>query len=97
MSVSLAEALDNLGTQLGTIDKQFASKFSEFRNEVGALDKKMTADKDVFNSARKQDTPAGAVGGNYFGRQYQRQVGGRLGATHNENEFAYSSGVSRYV
>ena len=97
MSVPLAEALDNLGRQLGNIDTQFASKFNEFRNEVGALDKKMNADKEVFNSARKQEIPPALSGGNYYGRQYQRQVGGRLGATKYENEFAYNSGVSRYI
>ena len=98
MSVSLAEALDMMTETLGTIDSGFASQFNTFKTNVLTLDRNVRADQAVFNSARRQSVdPSVAVGGNYYGRQFQRQVGGRLGATHNENEFAYSSGVSRYV
>ena len=98
MSVSLAVALEGMKTELGKIDSQFASQFGIFKSNILSLDQKVKADKLTFNSARRQAIdPSVAVGGNYYGRQYERQVGGRLGATHNENEFAYNSGVSSYV
>jgi hypothetical protein len=98
MSVSLAVALDMMTETLGTIDAGFASQFDTFKGQVLTLDRNVRADQATFNSARRQSIdPSVAVGGNYYGRQYERQVGGRLGHTRNENEFAYSSGVSRYV
>jgi hypothetical protein len=98
MSISLAEALEGMKTELGKIDSQFASQFGLFKSNILSLDQKVKADKLTFNSARRQSIdPSVAVGGNYFGRPYERKVGGRLGDTHNENKFAYSSGVSRYI
>jgi hypothetical protein len=98
MSVSLAEALDLMANELKTIDIQFATQFKTFKTNILTLERNVKADQATFNSVRRQtiDTSV-AVGGNYYGRQYERQVGGRLGATKNENEFAYNSGVSRYV
>ena len=96
-SVSLAEALRLMKNELDAIDTQFATQFGAFRTNILTLEQKVKSDKEIFNSSRRQSTPSGAVGGNYYGRQYERQVGGRLGATKHENEFAYLSGVSRYV
>jgi hypothetical protein len=96
--VTYAEALRLMKTELDKIDSQFATQFNTFKNNILTLDRNVTADQATFNSSRRQSIdPSVAVGGNYYGRQYERRVGGRLGATHNENEFAYSSGVSRYV
>jgi hypothetical protein len=98
MSVSLAEALRNMTDELKTINIQFASQFETFKNSILTLERNVRDDQATFNSSRRQSIdPSVAVGGNYYGRQYQRQVGGRLGATHNENEFAYSSGISKYI
>jgi hypothetical protein len=98
MSVSLAQALEDMKTQLDKIDNQFATQFGLFKTNILTLDRNVKADKLTFNSSRRQSiNPSVAVGGNYYGRQYERKVGGRLGASHNENEFAYSSGVSRYI
>lgn len=96
-SVSLAEALNIMSDQLRPIDKNFATQFGAFKTNILTLEKKVKSDQASFNSTRRQSNPSVAVGGNYYGRQYERQVGGRLGATKNENEFAYMSGVSRYV
>ena len=98
MSVSLAVALDQMVKELVSIDKDFSKQFGTFKSSILTLERNVKADQATFNSVRRQtiDTSV-AVGGNYYGRQYQRQVGGRLGATKNENEFAYNSGVSRYV
>ena len=95
--VSLAQALNLMGDELSKIDKTFASQFLAFKTNILTLEKKVKTDAGVFNSARKQEIPSALRGGNYYGRQHQRQVGGRLGATKYENEFAYNSGVSRYV
>ena len=98
MSVSLAEALEGMKTELGKIDSQFANQFGLFKSNILSLDQKVKADKLTFNSARRQSIdPSVSVGGNYYGRQFERKVGGRLGDTSNENRFAYSSGVARYV
>jgi hypothetical protein len=98
MSVSLAEGLREMAKELKNIDSQFATQFNTFKSSVLTLEQNVKTDQATFNSARRQSIdPSVAVGGNYYGRQYERQVGGRLGATHNENEFAYNSGVSRYV
>jgi hypothetical protein len=98
MSVSLAEALRNMADELKSIDSQFATQFNTFKNNILSLERNVKADQATFNSVRRQsiDTSV-AVGGNYYGRQYERQVGGRLGDTSTENKFAYNSGVSRYV
>jgi hypothetical protein len=98
MSVSLAEALRTMKTELDSIDKDFSKQFGTFKTSILTLERNVKEDQTTFNSSRRQSIePSVAVGGNYYGRQYQRQVGGRLGATQNENEFAYSSGISRYV
>jgi hypothetical protein len=97
MSVSLAVALRSMTDELKTINIQFASQFETFKNNILTLERNVRDDQATFNSSRRQSINTGAIGGNYYGRQYERQVGGRLGATHNENEFAYSSGVSRYI
>lgn len=95
--VSLAQAINLMGDELSKIDKTFADQFLTFKNNILTLEKKVKKDAGVFNSSRKQGVPPSLSGGNYYGRKYERQVGGRLGATKYENEFAYSSGVSRYV
>jgi hypothetical protein len=97
MSVSLAEGLREMAKELKNIDSQFATQFNTFKSSVLTLEQSVKEDQATFNSSRRQSIDTGAVGGNYYGRQYQRQVGGRLGATSNENEFAYNSGVSRYI
>jgi hypothetical protein len=97
MSVSLAQALKSLKTELDSIDGQFGTQFDTFKNNILTLEKKVKTDKASFNSSRKQSGSSSITGGNYYGRQYERQVGGRLGASQNENHFAYNSGVSRYI
>lgn len=97
-SVSLAEALRIMKNELDSIDYTFATQFDTFKDNILSLEKSVKADQATFNSIRRQSVDASvAVGGNYYGRQYERQVGGRLGASQNENQFAYNSGVSRYV
>jgi hypothetical protein len=95
--VSLAQALNLMAVELARVDKSFASQFVAFKTNILTLEKKVKTDQANFNSTRQQSGASAIIGGNYYGRQYQRQVGGRLGSTHNENQFAYSSGVNRYV
>jgi hypothetical protein len=95
--VSLAQALNLMAVELARVDKTFASQFIAFKTNILTLEKKVKTDQENFNSARQQSGASTIMGGNYYGRQFERKVGGRLGATNNENEFAYSSGVSRYV
>jgi hypothetical protein len=98
MSVSLAEALRMMANELKSIDSQFATQFNTFKNNILTLERNVKADQATFNSVRRQTIDNSvAVGGNYYGRQYERQVGGRLGDTSTENKFAYNSGVNRYI
>ncbi len=99
MSVSLADALNTMTGELETIDKQLATQFNIFKTNIVQLEQKVKADQGVFNSSRRQSMPTDteAVGGNYYGRQYSRTVGGNLGATSKENRFAYQNGISRYI
>lgn len=98
-SVSLAEALNTMTDELKTIDPQLSNQFNIYKNNIITLEQKVKADQATFNSSRRQPITSDteAVGGNYYGRQYTRTVGGNLGNTSIENRFAYQNGISRYI
>ena len=112
MSVSLSDALNTMTQQLAIVDRQLADQFNTFKNNILTFDKNVSDDQAIFNSSRRQTMTdedqfmgiAGASGkastlsgGSYYGQQYNRTIGGRLGDSSKENLFAYQNGIPRYI